>query len=170
MSQARSLVCLGSEELVLDCLGLGISELAQNLELDRLELLYKTDLQQILHKLLIILFLLLQILSALSVALDTTNLQYLFEDVPGYVPEYRNLAQSVVINSPPVAKDQRNGNFVLVNQCKYDLKAWKAYQSDPIKVPARSIFRKGIIRPYELTNNHTCTDNCGVTYKVSETQ
>ncbi|KAF2442795.1 hypothetical protein P171DRAFT_495999 [Karstenula rhodostoma CBS 690.94] len=72
-----------------------------------------------------------------------------------------------------MAKDQKNGNIVLVNQCNYDLyiwEAWEAYQSGPIKVPARSPFRKDIVSQYDLPKNRTCIDNCGVTYKVSKTQ
>ncbi|KAL5385243.1 hypothetical protein PMIN02_008928 [Paraphaeosphaeria minitans] len=114
--------------------------------------------------------LLLQIPLVLSVTLGAPNPPYLSEDFPGDVAGYHNLAQafagnrSVVMDTPPVAKDQRNGNFFLVNQCKYDLyiwEAWKAHQSDPTKVPARSAFREETISRYELPNNHTCMDNCG---------
>ncbi|KAF9734611.1 hypothetical protein PMIN01_07514 [Paraphaeosphaeria minitans] len=87
--------------------------------------------------------LLLQIPLVLSVTLGAPNPPYLSEDFPGDVAGYHNLAQafagnrSVVMDTPPVAKDQRNGNFFLVNQCKYDLyiwEAWKAHQSDPTKL------------------------------------
>jgi hypothetical protein len=45
-----------------------------------------------------------------------------------------------------------------------------AHQSDPVKVPARSPFRKEIISSYDLPKGEKCVDNCGVTYKVSNTK
>jgi hypothetical protein len=71
------------------------------------------------------LFLLSQLLFMLPVAFAHP----LSGDTPEYQdPKYYNRAQAFVgeqsvVSVSPMAKD-RNGNFVLVNQCNYDIYIW----------------------------------------------
>ncbi|KAF2679799.1 hypothetical protein K458DRAFT_460656 [Lentithecium fluviatile CBS 122367] len=98
---------------------------------------------------------------------------------------YHNHAQEYAARLPPPAEignkggenqvAQRWGNFVLVNQCYYDVYVTEARQEwggQSFKLPARSPLRTMFEIEYDLPDHEKdvdrrCTNNCGVTYKVT---
>ncbi|KAF1980378.1 hypothetical protein BU23DRAFT_522436 [Bimuria novae-zelandiae CBS 107.79] len=130
------------------------------------------------------LLLILQIFYSVPVALGAT-VTHKFHDheraLDANPPAYRNHAQAfagtqaiVSADDPEIKPPEMNGNFVLVNQCEYDLymwEAWTMYQTaEPILVPARTSFRKELVSQYKISEDQVCIDNCGVTYKISKTK
>ncbi|KAK7181048.1 hypothetical protein DPSP01_003602 [Paraphaeosphaeria sporulosa] len=92
---------------------------------------------------------------------------------------YHNRAMWFVGNTtvpPPTEnepdKSEKVGTTV-INGCNYPVYIWEAWESESHQtfkrsLPARSKETYKIIDNYLLPGNKMCTDNCGVTYKLSK--